>query len=92
MSNAELALSAQLVLGYVMQWARSFKNVPNWVTYAVIGVGALGCFVWATPDFTTQLKADPRTLGAMALSFFLATRGSAATSKDAKAAPPTNSN
>jgi hypothetical protein len=92
MSNAELALSAQVVLGIIMQYARSMKNWPNWLIYLVIAIAAAGCFVWATPDFSTRLHADWRTLGAMALSFFLATRGSAATAKDAKAAPPTNVN
>jgi len=92
MSNAELYLIGQVVLGYVMQWARSFKNVPNWVTWGLFGLASIGVFVWVTPDFFTSFKSDWRTVIAALVSFILATRGGAATSKEAKLAPPTNSN
>ena len=41
MSNADLALMGQVVLGYVMQWARGFRNIPNWATWAVFIVASV---------------------------------------------------
>jgi hypothetical protein len=92
MSNSELYLLGQVVLGYAMQWARSFKNVPNWLSWGLFGIASALVFIWVTPDFFTHFKADWRTVLAALVSFILATRGGAATSKEAKIAPETNSN
>lgn len=92
MSNPELYLVGQVVLGYVVQWARSFKNVPNWASWGFLGLASVGVFIWVTPDFFTSFKTDWRTVVAALVSFILATRGGAATSKEAKLAPETNSN
>jgi hypothetical protein len=91
MSNTDLALLGQLVLGYVMQWARSFKNVPNWATWAVFVAASIAVYVWITPTVVTDFTGNWRTAVAACVSFILATRGVAATTKEVKAAPPTNS-
>jgi hypothetical protein len=92
LSNAELALLGQVVLGYAMQWARSFKNIPNWVSWTVMALSCVAIFVWITPGIEKTFFLDWRTAVAMLVSFILAARGGAAVSKETKAAPPTNTN
>lgn len=91
MGTTELALLGQIVLGYLLQWARGFKNVPNWLGYVIMGVTCVAVYVWITPGSLEAFKADWRAALAAVVSFILATRGGAASAKDAKVAPPTNS-
>lgn len=87
--NSELAPVAQMLMGYLVQWTRGAKAIPNWVGYAVLVVGTIAIYGWMTPDFSKLYHTNWRLLVAQMLSFFLAARGSASLSSDAKAAPKT---
>lgn len=91
MTNADLALLGQVVLGYVWQWVRSFARVPNWVSWPVMGLSAIAVYVWITPTVVTDWQANWRFAVAGCVSFILAARGAASTTSEAKAAPQTNS-
>lgn len=91
MSHTELALLGQVVLGYVTQWLRGLKNVPNWISWVGLGIASVAVYVWITPSFDADFKADWRAVVAGGVSFLLAARGGASTSSDTKAAPKTNS-
>ena len=91
MNNTDLALVGQIVLGYVMQWARSFQKVPNWLPWVVIGAAAVATYIWITPSFFSDWTTNWRTALAAIASFILATRGASALAKETKSAPPTNS-
>jgi hypothetical protein len=91
MNNQDYALIAQVLMGYVWQWARGITRIPNWATYSVAGGLAAACYILITPDFGTQFATNWRGAVFGAISFYLASRGGAAVAKDAKAAPPTNS-
>ena len=90
MHGAELMLIAQAVLGYVWQWTRALKKVPNEVGYAVFGVTAVLVYIFATPDFGKTFHASWRTAIAGTFSFLLAARGMAGTSSDTKLAAKTD--
>ena len=91
MHAAELMLIAQAALGYVWQWTRALKKVPNEVGYGVFGVSAVLIYIFATPDFGKTFHESWRTAVAGAFSFLLAARGSASASSDTKVAAKTNS-
>lgn len=97
MQTADWAPLAQIILGYAIQWVRAPKHIPNWLSYAILALGTLALYAWATPDFDKALTDWPtfaaswRGLVGGAISFFLASRGAAAMSKDTGAAKPTNS-
>jgi hypothetical protein len=91
MENAGLALLAQTVVGWMWQWARGPKRLPNWASWAVFGGVAVACFWWATPDALPSFASDWRKAIFMLVSFVLAARGAAATAKEAGVAPKTNS-
>jgi hypothetical protein len=77
------------ILGWLWQWARSPQRVSNRLTWGVFVLGATGLFVWqAGPGL---IKTNPYLLGLGAYEFIMAARGFAATSKDVKIAPATDS-
>lgn len=87
----EFAWIGQLVMGYLVQWARAKKNYPNWISYALLVVGTVAIYWWMTPDSVAAFHTNWRLVIAQIITFGLAIRGSAAASKDAMVAPPTNS-
>ena len=87
----EFAPVAQIALGYVWQWVRAPKNVPNWVSWgAFAGVSVL-LWVWMTDDAGKQLATSWRAAVCQIVSFILAARGAASSSSELKIAPMTNS-
>lgn len=90
MSHTELALLGQVVLGYATQWLRGLQKVPNWVSYAGLGIASILVYVWISPNAMPDFKADWRAALAGLVSFILASRGGASVSSDTKAAPKTN--
>mgnify|MGYP003596375040 CR=1 FL=1 len=91
MSTQDLALLGQVVLGYVVQWVRSFERVPNWVSWVVLTVASVGIYIWITPTVVQDWQASWRVAIAGCVSFILAARGAAAGAKEVRAAPKTNS-
>jgi len=91
MSAMELNLLGQAVLGYVWQWLRAIKNIPNWASWAVAAVASAGVYVFVTKGFGEAWQADWRAAVAGMLSFILAARGTASTSSETGIAKPTNS-
>lgn len=82
-----LKVAAVTVLGIAWQYCRAPERINNaltWVGFAVLSAGA---YVWVTPDFMKDWRLS--LLGAYLL--VQAARGSAASAKDAKVAPATNS-
>ena len=91
MENAGLYLLVQGGVGLVWQWARGPKRFPNWASWVVFGLAAVGGYVWATPDALGAFRADWRTALFALASFVLAARGAASSSSEARIAPKTNS-
>lgn len=91
MTESDIALLGQVVLGYLWQWARSFQRVPNWVSWSVMGLAAVGVYVWITPSIVGDFTASWRAALAGLVSFILAARGAAAGAKEVNVAPKTNS-
>lgn len=89
-ATAALQLFAATALGWVWQWARSPKKFPNWASYTLFGLAGALLWFWATQDAAKLLAADWRVAIFMAVSFIQQARGGAAMSKDANAAPATN--
>jgi cyanate permease len=91
--DSEYALLGQLALGYVGQWFRALKNVPNWMVYTGMGIGSLAIYmlIVSPPIEITHDGKALRQLSAGFVSFLLAARGGAGTAKDAKLAPATDS-
>lgn len=89
-SSAELMLVAQGVLGYIWQWTRAPKKIPNGVSYAIFGVAAAVAYVYATPTFGDTFQGNWRTAIAGLVSFVMSARGFASGSSDAGLAAKTN--
>lgn len=87
----EMSLLAQGIMGYVWQWARSQKKVPNWLSWAAFGGLAVAVWFWVTPTAGVDVSTDWRKALCAVVSFILGVRGAASTSSDTKAAPATNS-
>jgi hypothetical protein len=78
-------------MGFVMQWARAVKGIPNWLSYLVLGLATVAIYWWMTPDALDIWHTNWRLFVAQLVSFFLAARGGASIAKDSKAAPATDS-
>lgn len=89
--NPVIAMVGAGVLGWMWQWVRAPKKIPNWVGYAVFSATAVGLVFWAVPDFEELIVQNWRSALITAVLVLQSIRGSAAAAKDAKAAPPTNS-
>jgi hypothetical protein len=87
----DLNLLGMALLGYSWQWLRALKNVPNWASWALMGVVAAGVYVFITRDFALQFHTSWRDALAGLATFILGARGAASTSSDTGAAKPTNS-
>lgn len=79
--------SAFTLLGYVWQWARAHKAIPDWLSWVAVGSACVAAYVWATPGWQ---YADWRGTLLSLYGFVLAARGAASTSKDVLLAPPAN--
>jgi hypothetical protein len=88
-------LGVEVVIGWVWQVTRGPKHIPNQYAYAILGVAAMFCWIWMTPNALWMFTTDWRNALAEALasivSMLMVARGSGATSADAKMAPKTNS-
>ena len=91
MSTSEIQIVAASLLGWVLQWARAKKNVPQWMSYAGLVLAALALYVWMTPEFLAALQANWRSTVGGFIMFAMAGRGAASASRDTKLAPKTDS-
>lgn len=89
--NPIILLVGTAALGWLWQWARAPKGFPNWLSYTLAGVAAAFLVTWAVPGFEKQFATDWRAALITAVAVLQAMRGSAATSKDVKLAPATDS-
>ena len=87
----DYSLLAQAALGFLIQHMKGPRVIPNWLSYVALGLSSVGLYWWTDHNATALLHADWRQLLAHVVTFFLAARGAAATSKDAKIAPKTDS-
>jgi hypothetical protein len=78
-------------IGYLWQWARGPKKIPNWLGYIVAGAVTIGAWVWVTPDAEKIVNANWRQAVAGIIGMYLTARGTASASSEAKIAPKTNS-
>ena len=84
--SAAWQLAAAAALGYVTQLVRAVDKIPNWASYALIGVAG-SLIYW----FFNRTGVGGEDWGAGLVMFLLATRGTASTVSEAKMAPKTNS-
>lgn len=94
MQQTDALMLATLVLGWLWQGMRSVKNWPNWLSYGLFGFAGLAVYALTLPEASLPdfHKWDSVRLALFAAAqFILAARGAAASSKDAKIAPQTNS-
>lgn len=86
----EVALIAAAALGWLVQQARAYKGLNNWLIWAGIGVlSAIGWF-WATPAAFQAFEENWRTALVSIITFGMTAAGFGTLSKDAKVAPAGN--
>ena len=78
-------------IGFVWQWARAPKNLPNWISYAMAGLLTAGAWFFVTKDAGSVIVHDWRSAVAGIITMYMTSRGAASTSADVKAAPKTDS-
>jgi hypothetical protein len=90
-SPQEIQLIGGLAMGWVVQqFLRAPKAVPQWVSYAAIGVLGIGTYVLVTPAFGQVWHDNWRAAVAGMLAFLWQVRGQASTVSDAGVAHKTN--
>lgn len=89
-SKLALQLASVTVAGLLVQkFVRANPNVKTWWTYPIVGLAAVGLYVWSDYDAIARAKADWRMAGMSLYAFYLQIRGGASTSSDTKAAGAT---
>lgn len=83
-----LQAAAATLLGFLWQWMRGPKSVPDWLSWLGFGLAAAALYVWQAPTVSQQ---DWRVTGLGLYVFVMAARGSASTAGDIKIAPKANS-
>lgn len=87
----EISVIAGLALGWLMQFARSYKSVNNWLVWAGVGVAAAGLWYWMTPDANEIFHASWRNGLAQIIGFAASAGGFGKLLKDGKLAAPADS-
>ena len=91
MSTPELTLLGQSVMGLVCQWLLfGPRKIPSWLCYGLIAAIGIAVCVWVTPTIGAVFHENWRAAVAIVVSFLLAVRGAAGSSKDARLAPKTD--
>ena len=90
-----MELLINMIVGYLMQWMRAPKAIPNWMSYAVLTVASLALYAWMTPTAATEFAHDWRSALTNAVvtisQLWLTARGTAHTAALVGAAPKANS-
>ena len=87
----EIALTAQMALGFVFQWAAfAPKKVPAYVAWGALVVATVALWWWTTPDAAMQFQTNWRTSVASIVSFLFAAKGTGSTAKAFGLAPGTD--
>ena len=87
--DPQTQIIAGVIVGYVMQWARGFKRIPDPVVYLAAGIAGLTIYWLASP--TAIPHGQIKNFIWSGLSFLFVIRGVAGTSGDTKIAPKSNS-
>lgn len=91
MTPQELQLLGGAVIGWIVQqFTRAPKNIPQWVSYAAIGVAGVLVYIWITPGVEAAFAENWRAAAAGLVTFLFQIRGQASTTSDAKIASATN--
>lgn len=90
MDPQTMQVTAGIVLGLIVQWAKGPAKLPTWMAYVGIGICATMLYIWMTPDFTLSATTWRGTVAGW-LTFLMAARGWGSTARDVKLAPATNS-
>lgn len=91
-NDALLKLFAASGLGFVIQWALfGPKNVKTWIAWSALAGATVLIYWWMTPTAFSDFTANWRYTVVSIISFFLTAKGTGASAKAAKVAPPTNS-
>ena len=86
--NPQTQIIAGVIVGYVMQWARSLKRLPDPLVYVLTGVVGLTIYWLATPEAIPHGGIKDFIWSCIAFLFTI--RGVAGASADARAAPKSN--
>jgi len=86
--DPQTQIIAGLIVGYVMQWARGFKRIPDPLVYLSAGIVGITLYWLATPEAVPHGQIKNFIWSGIAFLFTI--RGVAGASADAKAAPKTN--
>ena len=86
--DAQSQVIAGLVVGYLMQWARGIKRIPDPLVYALAAAGG-GLIYWLGAP-ADAFAHGPRAYVWGMVAFLFTIRGVAGASADAKAAPKSN--
>lgn len=84
----EASILAGLALGWLMQQARAFKGVNNWLVWAGVAVASGLLWIFATPDAFSAFATNWRGAVVSIVSFAASAGGYGKALKDMKAAPP----
>jgi hypothetical protein len=87
--DPQTQIIAGLIVGYIMQWARGIKKIPDPLVYVGAGLVGLAIFWLATPNAIPAGHVKDFIWSGIAFLFTI--RGVAGASADAKVAPKSNS-
>jgi hypothetical protein len=83
----EIKAGVAIILGLLMQNARAYKGLNNWLVWVGVAVASIVFWIWATPDALHAFQSNWRTAAWSIVMFAAAAGGFGKFSKDAKAAP-----
>jgi len=86
----EVSVLAALGLGWLVQQARAYKGVNNWLIWAGIGVVSLLGWFWATPLAVHAFEDNWRLALVNIITFATSAAGFGTMTKDAHVAPAGN--
>ena len=87
--DPQTQIIAGLIVGYVMQWAKGIKRIPDPLVY--LGAAIVGITIYWLASPTEIPHGGIRNFIWSGIAFLFTIRGAASTSADVKAAPKTNS-
>ena len=86
-----IELAASAALGFLVQWARAYKSVNNWLIWGVVGIAAAALWLWATPSASVLFHTNWRNGVFSIVTFALSAKGAGTMMNDAKVAPAQDS-
>jgi hypothetical protein len=86
-----IELAAAAALGFVVQWARAYKAVNNWLVWAGVGIATAALWIWATPAAALLFHDNWRNAIFSIVTFALSAKGAGTMMNDAKVAPAQDS-